>query len=121
MELEGRGTEEAQVVTTDPRGKMVIDLHRDRGTVGFYLLSISLRILVEAWFVCVLLYWNLPALNNGPYKCSPDICSELHICVVRAAPEKRMSIYALASISGMIIVYSVLFCMYSIAHYLCNF
>lgn len=121
VELEVRGTEGAQVVTTDPRGKTAIDLHRDRGTVGFYLLSISLRILVEVWFVYVLLSWNLPALNSGSYKCSTDVCSELYVCVVRAAPEKRMSIYALASVSGMIIVSSVLFCMYSIAHYLCNF
>lgn len=112
---------EVQAASTDPKGRMVIDLHRDRGTVGFYLLSIGLRILVEAWFLYVLLSWNLPTLNNEPYKCSTNICSELHVCVVRAAPEKRMSVYALASISGMIVVCSVLFCMYSIAHYLCNF
>lgn len=121
MELEVRGKEEAQVVPTDPRGKTVIDLHRDRGTIGFYLLSVSLRILVEVWFVYVLLFWNLPALSSGPYECSTDICSELYVCVVGAAPEKRMSVYALASVSGMIIVCSVLFCMYSIAHYLCSF
>ncbi|XP_070707902.1 gap junction beta-2 protein [Pempheris klunzingeri] len=112
---------EAQAVSTDPRGRMVIDLHRDRGTMGLYLVSVGLRILLEAWFVYVLLSWNLPTLNNGLYECSTDICSELHVCVVRAAPEKRMSIYALASISGMVIICSVLFCMYSIAHYLCSF
>lgn len=120
MELEAQGKEETRVASTDPRGRMVINLHRDRGALGFYLLSISLRILIEAWFVYVLLSWNLPALNNGPYECSTDVCSELHVCVVRAAPEKRMSVYALASVSGMIIICSVLFCMYSIAHYLCN-
>lgn len=69
--------------------KTVIDLHRDRGTVGFYLLSITLRILVESWFLYILLFWNLPALNNGPYKCSTDICSELRVCVVR---EKYVSL-----------------------------
>lgn len=111
---------EAPVVSTEPGGKTVIDLHRDRGTVCFYLLSISLRILVESWFVYVLLSWNLPALYNDPYECRTDVCSELHICVVRAAPEKRMSIYALATISGMVIASSVLFCLYSIVHYLCN-
>lgn len=121
VEMEALGKEEAQVVSTDPGGKTIIDFHRDRGAVGFYLLSVGLRILVETWFVYVLLSWNLPALNDAPYKCSTDICSELYVCVVRAAPEKRMSIYALASISGMIIVCSVLFCLYSIAHYLCNF
>lgn len=120
VELEAQGKEETRVASTDPRGRMVINLHRDRGALGFYLLSISLRILIEAWFVYVLLSWNLPALNNGPYECSTDVCSELHVCVVRAAPEKRMSVYALASVSGMIIICSVLFCMYSIAHYLCN-
>ncbi|XP_035853738.1 LOW QUALITY PROTEIN: uncharacterized protein LOC118494301 [Sander lucioperca] len=42
-----------------------------------------------------------------------------YVCVMRAAPQKHM--YALASNSGMIIVCSGLFCMYSIAHYLCNY
>ncbi|XP_041672039.1 gap junction alpha-3 protein [Cheilinus undulatus] len=119
-EMNAQGKEEAPDVSEDPRGRTVINLHRDRGTVGFYLLSIILRILVETWFVCVLLSWNLPALSDDQFNCSTTICSQLHVCVVRAAPEKRMSIYALASISGMIIVVSVLFCMYSIAHYLFN-
>ncbi|XP_056222619.1 LOW QUALITY PROTEIN: uncharacterized protein gjz1 [Seriola aureovittata] len=91
-----------------------IDLHGDRGTVGFYLL-ITLHILVESWFVYVPFSWNL---NNSPYKCLTDICSELRVCVVRATPEKYMSIYALASILGMIIVCSNLFCMYTIVRYL---
>uniref|UniRef100_UPI0037E964A6 gap junction beta-3 protein n=1 Tax=Semicossyphus pulcher TaxID=241346 RepID=UPI0037E964A6 len=120
VEMEAQGKEEASAVSTDQTGRAVIDLHRDRGTVGFYLLSIILRILVELWFVYVLLSWNLPALSNDPYRCSTDVCSELHVCVLRAAPEKRMSIYALASISILIIVVSLIFCMYSIAHYLCN-
>lgn len=121
VEMEDQGKEEAQVVSMDTRGRAVIDLHRDRGTVGFYLLSITLRILVESWFVYILLYWNLPALDGDPYKCQTNICSELLLCVVRAAPEKCMSIYALATISIMIIVCSFLFCVYSIVHYLCNF
>ncbi|KAM9336376.1 uncharacterized protein gjz1 [Symphorus nematophorus] len=121
VELEVQGKEEVRVVSTDRSGRSVIDLHRDRRAVGFYLLSICLRVLVEVWFVYVLLSWNLPALENGPHKCLTDICSESQVCVVRAAPEKRMSVYGLASISGMIIVCSVLFFMYSIAHYLCNF
>ncbi|XP_034426476.1 uncharacterized protein LOC117752869 [Hippoglossus hippoglossus] len=121
MELAGQGTEGAQVVSKDPTGKMVIDLNKDRGTVGFYLLSITLRMLIESWFIYVLLGWNLPALDNGPYNCITDICSQLRVCVVRAAPEKRMSIYALASISGMIVGCSVLFSIYAIVHYLCHF
>lgn len=121
VELQGGGIEAVQAVSTDSTGKTSIDLHRNRSTLGFYLLSIILRILAECWFVYVLLSWNLAALNNEPYRCSTDICSELYVCVVNAAPEKCMSIYALASISGMIIVCSVLFCMYAIVHYLCNF
>lgn len=49
-------------------------------------------------------------------RCSADICSELYV-YVGAAPEKHMSIYALPSISGLIIVCSVLF---HTARYLCN-
>ena len=121
VEMEGWGKEEAQAVAPDPAEKMVIDFHKDRGVIGVYLLSIILRILFEGWFMYVLLYWNLSALSDASYECTTNICSELHICVVRAAPEKRMSIYALASISGMVIVCSVLFCVYSVAHYIFNF
>lgn len=117
VEMEAQGKEK----TGDVKVKTVLDLHGDRSSVGFYLLSIILRIIVETWFVLVLLSWNLPALRNDLYECSADICSGFHVCVVRAAPEKRMSIYALASISGTIIVVSVLFCLYSITHYLCRF
>lgn len=120
VELEAHGMEETQAVSVDPRGKTVIDLHRNRGAVGYYLLSISVRILVELCFVYVLLSWNLPALNNGAYKCSTGPCSELHVCIVRAAPEKLFSIYALVSISSMIVLFSVIFFIYSVAHYLFN-
>ncbi|XP_047465523.1 uncharacterized protein gjz1 [Mugil cephalus] len=102
----------------DTKVQIVIDLHKDRGTLCFYLLSITLRILTEAWFVFVLLSWNLPALSDDSHKCFTNMCSELYVCVLRGAPEKRMSVYALASISGMVIVCSVLFCIYSIFHYL---
>ncbi|XP_064779957.1 gap junction beta-5 protein [Oncorhynchus masou masou] len=118
-ELEAQG-KSGSVPESEPPGKMVIDLHKDRGTVGFYLLSTVLRIMVEVWFVYVLLSWNLPKVDEGPFKCKSGICPEIHICLVRAAPEKRMSIYALASVSGLVIVTSVLFCLYSILHYLCK-
>lgn len=120
VELEARGEAEAQVTSTDLRGRQVIDFHRHKGAVGIYLLSICLRILVEAWFVYILFNWNLPALNSGWYKCQTHPCPEIH-CALRASAEKRMSIYALACISGMVIVLSALFCIYSITHYLCSF
>ncbi|CAN9508547.1 unnamed protein product [Ophioblennius macclurei] len=116
VELELQGKEQARVAAADSEVKSLIDLHKDKGALGFYLLSILLRIAAEACFLYVLLAWNLPALNSEPYKCSSGV-----FCVVRAAPEKRMSVYALSSISGMVIVSSVLFCVYSIAHYLCLF
>lgn len=120
VKLENPEDEENQFASTDTRGRTVIDLYRDRRTVGLYLLSITLRILVEAFFVYILLWWNLPTLHKGPYKCRTEICTEFHVCVVRAASEKRMSVYALASISCMVIVCSLVFFMYSIARYLCN-
>lgn len=118
VELQAEATAAA---ITDSRGRMVLDFHRQRGVVGFYILSIALRIVVEAWFMYILLFWNLPALSSSAHECSTNLCPQLRLCVVRAAPEKRMSIYALASISSMVIVISLLFCLYAIAHYLCNF
>lgn len=121
VELEARREGEAQVTPTDSRGRQVIDFHRNKGAVWIYLLSICLRILVEACFLYILFSWNLPILNSGWYKCSTQLCKQSRFCVLRASPEKRMSIYALASISGMVIVLSTLFCIYSITHYLCRF
>lgn len=118
MELESQGKEEIPVCATDAKSKMIVDLHKDRRTVGFYLFSIFLRILVELWFLYVLFFWNLPALSDEHHKCSTALCSQLHICVLRAAPEKRMSIYALASISGLIVICSVIFFIYAIVHYI---
>lgn len=118
VELDSRGKEESPVSPAEAKSGMVIDLHSDKGTVGFYLFSIFLRIVVELWFLYVLIFWNLPALSDDAHKCSTDVCSNLLICALRAAPEKRMSIYALASISGLIIICSVIFCIYSIAHYI---
>lgn len=55
---------QAPAVAPDPKGQSFIDLHRDRGALGFYLLSIFLRIAAEAWLMYVLLSWNLPALTG---------------------------------------------------------
>lgn len=117
MELESQGKEESPVSHTDAKSRMIVDLHKDRRTMGFYLFSIFLRILVELWFLYVLFFWNLPALSDEHHECSTTLCSQLHICVLRAAPEKRMSVYALASISGLIVICSVIFCIHAIVHY----
>ncbi|CAB1312317.1 unnamed protein product [Coregonus sp. 'balchen'] len=57
------------VAKSEPPGKMVIDLHKDRVTVGFYLLSTVLCLC----FVYVLLSWNLPKIDEGPFKCKSAI------------------------------------------------
>ncbi|XP_034148089.1 gap junction alpha-4 protein [Esox lucius] len=119
VELEDAGKTVSAAESERPV-KLVIDLHKDRGTMGFYLLSTMLRIMVEVWFICVLLSWNLPKINEGPFECKSAICADVHVCVVRAAAEKRMSIYALASVSGMVVFTSLLFCLYSVYHYLCG-
>ncbi|XP_062382550.1 uncharacterized protein gjz1 [Sardina pilchardus] len=98
---------------------MMLDLHASKATVLFYLLSVALRIAVEALFVYVLLQWNLPTMTSEPFECNAAVCKGTR-CVVRAAPEKAMSIYALVSISGLVIVASCLFFLYTVMHYLCN-
>ncbi|XP_026876456.2 uncharacterized protein LOC113583991 [Electrophorus electricus] len=105
--------------TTNSAG-LALDMHRSRKTVIFYLFSVVLRITVEIWFVYVLLYWNLPKLSPTMFLCNVTGCPKQR-CVVRAAAEKCMSIYALLSISALVIIISSAFCVYFIAHYFCNF
>lgn len=102
---------------------MMLDLHASKTTVLFYLLSVALRVAVEAAFLYVLLQWNLPMMKTDPFRCESDgnVCLQPQFCVVRAAPEKRMSIFALASISCLVIVASCLFFLYAVLHYLCNY
>lgn len=119
VELESRGMEESPVSPTPvTKSGIVVDLHKSRELVAFYLFSIFLRILVEIWFLYVLISWNLPVLEDKLHSCKASICSELRVCVVRGTPEKRMSIYALASISGLVIISSVLFSIFAIVHYI---
>lgn len=118
VELESQGKEESPVLPTATKSSMVIDLHKQRQAVAFYLFSILLRILVEVCFLYVLFFWNLPPLEDKLHSCKSSVCSELLVCIVRANSEKRMSIYALASISGLIIISSVIFSIYAIAHYI---
>lgn len=120
VELQAQGKEETLVASNDPKGRTMLDLHSNRTAVGFYLLSIGLRVAAEALFVYVLLSWNLPALKDKRYKCEVELCREF-VCVVSAAPEKRMAVYSLASLSGMVLICSFLFCVYSIVHYLYGF
>ncbi|XP_063078172.1 uncharacterized protein gjz1 [Engraulis encrasicolus] len=102
---------------------MMLDFHASRSAVLFYLLSVALRMAVEGAFIYILLWWNLPRMQNGPHECTGpgrDICPGPQLCLVRAAPEKRMSLYALASISCLVMAASFLFFVYSVLHYLCN-
>ncbi|XP_034165393.1 gap junction beta-3 protein [Pangasianodon hypophthalmus] len=102
-------------------GIMILDMHRRRNAVFFYLFSVMLRILVEFWFVYVLLYWNLSKLNQGVFVCkSYAIGCPDQECLVSGNAEKCMSIYALVSISVLVIISSCLFCVHLIGHYLCN-
>ncbi|GAA6110262.1 gap junction beta-3 protein-like [Tachysurus ichikawai] len=102
-------------------GVMILDMHASRNAVLFYLFSVMLRIFVEFWFVYVLLYWNLPKLHNSVFICKSSVqgCPDQE-CLVRSTAEKCMSIYALVSISMLVIISSIGFCVYFIAHYLCN-
>lgn len=120
VELESQGREEGPGSPAGTKGRVVLDLHQHREMVAFYLFSIFLRLLVELWFLYVLLFWNLPVLEDKLHSCKSSVCSEPVVCVVRAAPEKRMSIYALASISGLLISTSVIFALYIIVYYICK-
>lgn len=120
VELESQATGKSVASSIFTRSSNVIDLHKHRGMVAFYLFSMFLRILVEGWFLFVLFSWNLPAVEDKFSRCKSNVCSEALVCVVRATSEKRMSIYILASISGLIVISSVIFCIYIVVHYICK-
>lgn len=120
VELESQATGKSVVSPIFTKSSNVIDLHKHRDMVAFYLFSMFLRILVEGCFLYVLFSWNLPVVEDKFHRCKSNVCSEALVCVVQATSEKRTSIYILASISGLIVISSVIFCIYAVVHYICN-
>ncbi|XP_058262578.1 uncharacterized protein LOC131363751 [Hemibagrus wyckioides] len=100
---------------------VILDMHQSRNALFFYLFNVALRVLVEIWFVYILLYWNLSKLNQGAFICKSTTfgCPDQQ-CLVSGSAEKSMSIYALLSISLLIIISHCVFCVHLISHYLCN-
>ncbi|XP_006630291.2 gap junction alpha-3 protein [Lepisosteus oculatus] len=101
-----------------PKRKVIIDFHRHKASLLFYLLCVTLRMSIEISFLGILVFWNLPTLDETPILCRTELCPGTYVCVVRAAAEKRMSIYALGSISAVVVLTSALFFLYSLTHYL---
>ncbi|XP_078508572.1 gap junction beta-2 protein-like [Lissotriton helveticus] len=96
----------------------VINFHHQKKLLCLYLVCIFLRLALEIGFLYVLLIHHLQKVDGSPIKCSTGLCSETYNCVVRGAAEKRMSIYMLCTISGVIIGTSVIFALYYTCHYL---
>ncbi|XP_026996385.1 uncharacterized protein LOC113638977 [Tachysurus fulvidraco] len=98
-----------------------LDMHQSKNIVFLYLFSIVMRVLVEIWFVYILLYWNMSKLNQGVFLCKSYTtgCPDQE-CLVSGSAEKSMSIYALLSISVLVIVSHGVFCVHLIGHYLFN-
>ncbi|XP_066578099.1 uncharacterized protein gjz1 [Amia ocellicauda] len=101
-----------------PKRKMVIDFHKHKASLLFYLFCVLLRGTIEAWFLYALLFWDLPKVDDSPIICRTSLCPGTYVCVVRACAEKRMSIYSLASFSAVVVITSLFFFLYSMCHYL---
>ncbi|XP_028670822.1 gap junction beta-2 protein-like [Erpetoichthys calabaricus] len=97
---------------------MMIDFHRRKTVLCLYLMTVFLRIAIEAVFLTILIFWQLPKVDGEPFLCQTELCPGPYICIVRASPEKQMSIYTLVFISGMILLTNVVFFLYSVCHYL---
>ncbi|XP_066520020.1 gap junction beta-3 protein [Hoplias malabaricus] len=122
IEVESLGElKSANHPTINSGSVMILDMHGSKYAVFSYIFSLLLRIIVELCFVYVLLIWNLPKLSQNFYICKVENNKcPLVECVVRAAAEKSMSIFALVFISGLVLIVSCLSCLYFIGHHFCN-
>ncbi|XP_078508574.1 gap junction beta-1 protein-like [Lissotriton helveticus] len=101
-----------------PRTEITIDFHRQKRLLGIYLTCVILRLILETSFIYLLVIYHLPKVVESPINCSTGPCSGPYICMVRGTADKRMSIFMLCGISGVIIVTSVIFALYSTCHYM---
>ncbi|KAM4819803.1 uncharacterized protein RHO17_002937 isoform 2-T2 [Thomomys bottae] len=78
----------------------------------------QVKVAVQGVFLALLLFQHLPVVRREATPCSTPGCPGPYLCLLRSTMEKRMSIYTLATLSSMIILFCLGFFAYSIHHYL---
>ncbi|KAM4819802.1 uncharacterized protein RHO17_002937 isoform 1-T1 [Thomomys bottae] len=106
-----------QELAPAPR-KSLLNFHREKMLLLLYLLYFLLQVAVQGVFLALLLFQHLPVVRREATPCSTPGCPGPYLCLLRSTMEKRMSIYTLATLSSMIILFCLGFFAYSIHHYL---
>ncbi|XP_025055171.1 uncharacterized protein LOC112549648 [Alligator sinensis] len=99
------------------KGVRIIDFHIQKSVLGLYLFYFLLQLVIQAVFLSILINDQLPRVSGYPILCSTTNCLGPYQCLVQGSMEKRMSIYTLATLAVMIIVFCIAFFLYSIHHY----
>ncbi|XP_007503894.1 uncharacterized protein LOC103097117 [Monodelphis domestica] len=85
--------------------------------LGLYLFYFFLQLTFQTTFLCILIFRHLPLVNGDAIFCYTDTCPDPKICLVKGTVEKRMSIYTLITMSTMIIIFCIVFFIYSVYYY----
>ncbi|XP_044867426.1 uncharacterized protein LOC123367322 [Mauremys mutica] len=100
------------------RSVPVIDFHIQKSLLSLYLFNFLLQLVIQSVFLSILLNDHLPRVNSASILCSTKLCPGPYNCLVMGSMEKRMSIYTLATLAILIIIFCSAIFIYSIHHYL---
>lgn len=95
-----------------------VNFHQEKKLLYLYLLHFLLQVSIQVVFLCVLTFKHLPIVSQDNIHCSTNSCSTPFHCVMTYTAVKKMTIYALITMSILIIVFGTSYFIYCIYHYL---
>ncbi|XP_005637257.1 gap junction beta-6 protein-like isoform X1 [Canis lupus familiaris] len=95
----------------------IFDLSREKPLLAMYLVYFLTQLSIQVIFLAILIHYHLPLIKK-PIWCSTHMCHGPYACVVLGTQEKMMSIILLATLSVVIMMFCIMFFLYTINTYL---
>ncbi|XP_053751615.1 uncharacterized protein LOC109276369 [Panthera pardus] len=95
----------------------IFDLSREKPLLAMYLVYFLIQLSIQVIFLAILIHYHLPLIKT-PIWCSTPMCHGPYECVLLGTQEKMMSIIILATYSVVIMMFCIMFFLYTINTYL---
>lgn len=95
----------------------IFDLSREKPLLAMYLVYFLTQLSIQVIFLVILIHYHIPLIKK-PIRCSTHMCHGPYACVLLGTQEKMMSIILLATLSVVIMMFCIMFFLYTINIYL---
>nr|XP_012615862.1 uncharacterized protein LOC105868985 [Microcebus murinus] len=101
---------------TKKEKEVTFDLSEEKPLLAMYLVYFLVQMSVQVIFLVILFHSHRPLITK-PIWCSTYLCHGPYLCVLMGTQEKIMSIILLATVSVVIVIFCLIFFLYTINEY----